>query len=126
MENLADFRLPWSICQSQTHTATPMNQDREIVSISSKIEVRGKPHAPDSESLTDRPDIGKNLLRTRVSMIISRRTTETKPGNHRFRPKSTKITGSGGPMGPAQTNRPGIAKVFTHTCIPNALLEVSA
>ena len=54
-------------------------------------------------------------------MIISRRTTETKPGNHRFRPKSTKITGSGGPMGPALTNRPGIAKVFTYTCVPKSL-----
>ena len=81
MYYFADFRFPWSICQSQTHTTTPTNQDGEISSISSKIEVRGM---STRQTLTDRQEIGKNPIHTCSFMQTSRRPTEPKPGNRRI------------------------------------------
>ena len=81
MYYFADFRFPWSICQSQTHTTTPTNQDGEISSISSKIEIRGM---STRQTLTDRQEIGKNPIHTCSFMQTSRRPTEPKPGNRRI------------------------------------------
>ena len=66
-------------------------------------------HAPEPDR--SRPDIGKNLLRTCISRITSRRTTEPKPGNHRIYTKITrdhtkKSPQWGPPEGPTEP-RPG-------------------
>ena len=81
MYYFADFRAPWVICQSQTHTTTPMNQDGEILSISIKIEVRGM---STRLILTDRPEIGKNPIHTCTFMQTSRLPTEPTPVNRRI------------------------------------------
>ena len=84
VQYFGDYWSPWSICLSQSHRdhpEAPLNQDREISSILAK-----------SRSVvclwvwfsTVRPEIGKNLIHTRIFMQTSRRPTEPKPGNRRI------------------------------------------
>ena len=76
---------------------------------------------PPSLPSTDHTNIGKNQAQTCSAVAMSRRSAELKAGNQRFSPKSPQNTSksplTGRHMGPALTDRTGIGKNLSHTCI---------
>ena len=74
--------------------------------------------------------IGKNQAQTCSAVAMSRRCAELKPGNRGFSPKSPKSSSksplTGRRMGPALTDRTGIRKNLSHTCIGKQHRDVCA
>ena len=82
--------------------------------------------SPRTLALAERPHIGKNHTQTYIAVATVRRSSELKPGNRRFSPKSPKMSLPGRLMGPALIDRPGIGKNLLHKYFENLFLVVFA
>ena len=129
-EIFADFWSPWSICESRTHTTSTKGKCMKMHENQRFFRKSKSLTCPPSLPSTDHTNIGKNQAQTCSAVAMSRRSAELKAGNQRFSPKSPQNTSksplTGRHMGPALTDRTGIGKNLSHTCIGKHHRDVCA
>ena len=129
-EIFGDFWSPCSICESRTHTTSTKGKCMKMHENQRFFRKSKSLTCPPSLPSTDHTNIGKNQAQTCSAVAMSRRSAELEPGNLRSSPKSPKNSPKsplmGRRMSPALTDRPGIRKNLSHTCIGKQHWDVCA